>query len=153
MIRVNVLTEESSWSKKIKKKGILFNKISKNFPDKYKFNKKIAHLTLLLSNNKQIKILNKKFRRKNKHTDVLSFPFEQKIKNKKEIYLGDIIISYNYMNKPKNITNIDFTKKTVKIFIHGFLHLMGYDHIKDRDFEKMQKAEKKIFSKIEKLLN
>ena len=153
MIRVNVLAEDSSWSKKIKKKGILFNKISKNFPDKYKFNKKIAHLTLLLSNNKQIKILNKKFRRKNKHTDVLSFPFEQKIKNKKEIYLGDIVISYNYMNESKNKTNKDFTKKTVKIFIHGFLHLMGYDHIKDRDFEKMQKAEKKIFSKIEKLLN
>ena len=153
MIRVNVLTEDSSWSKKIKKKGILFNKICKNFPNRFKFNKKIAYLTLLLSNNKQIKILNKRFRRKNKHTDVLSFPFEQKIKNKKEIYLGDIIISYNYMNEPKNITNIDFTKKTVKIFIHGFLHLMGYDHIKFRDFEKMQKAENKIFSKIEKLLN
>ena len=55
--------------------------------------------------------------------------------------------------KPKNITNIDFTKKTVKIFIHGFLHLMGYDHIKFKDFKKMQKAENKIFSKIEKLLN
>ena len=133
---------------------ININKIQGIFPILYTFfNKKIACLTLLLSNNKQIKILNKRFRRKNKHTDVLSFPFEQKIKNKKEIYLGDIIISYNYMNESKNITNTDFTKKTVKIFIHGFLHLMGYDHIKDRDFEKMQKAEKKIFSKIEKLLN
>ena len=138
---------------KIKKKGILFNKICKNFPNRFKFNKKIAYLTLLLSNNKQIKILNKRFRRNNKHTDVLSFPFEQKIKNRKEIYLRDTSIRYNYMNEPKNITNIDFTKKTVKIFIHGFLHLMGYDHIKFKDFEKMQKAENKIFSKIEKLLN
>ena len=153
MIRVNVLTEDSCWSKKIKKKGILFNKICKNFPNRFKFNKKIAYLTLLLSNNKQIKILNKRFRRNNKHTDVLSFPFEQKIKNRKEIYLRDTSIRYNYMNEPKNITNIDFTKKTVKIFIHGFLHLMGYDHIKFKDFEKMQKAENKIFSKIEKLLN
>ena len=152
MIRVNVISEDSAWSKKIRKKEIFFNKISKAFPNKFKFNNKNAYLTLLLSNNKKIKIFNKKFRRKNIHTDVLSFPFEQKIKNKKEIYLGDIIISFNYMNEPKNLTNREFTKKTVKIFIHGFLHLLGYDHIKDKDFEKMQKAENKIFSKIEKLL-
>ena len=153
MIKVNVISEDSAWSKKIKKKEVLFNKISKIFPKKFKFNNKNAYITLLLSNNKNIKILNKKFRKKNKHTDVLSFPFEQKIKNKKEIYLGDIIISFNYMNVPKNLTNIDFKKKTVKIFIHGFLHLLGYDHINDKDFKKMQKAENKILSKIEKLLN
>ena len=68
------------------------------FPKKYRFINKKAYLTLLLSNNK-IKILNKKFRNKNKHTDILSFPF--KIKKKKKIYLGDLIISYNYMSKPK----------------------------------------------------
>jgi probable rRNA maturation factor len=153
MIKVNVLSEENSWSKKIKKKEELFNVVCKSFPKKFRFINKKVYLTLLLSNNKRIKRLNKKFRNKNKHTDILSFPFENKIKNLKEIYLGDIIISYNYMNKPKNLSNYMFKKKTIKIFIHGFLHLLGYDHIKNFDFKKMINEETKLFKSIEKLIN
>ena len=136
MIRINVISEEKSWSKKLKKKENLFNNICKHFPKKFRFLNKKVYLTLLLSNNKNIKILNKKFRKKNKHTDILSFPFEKKISNKKEIYLGDIIISFNYMNNPKNLDKDNFKKKTIKIFIHGFLHLLGYDHHKNKDSRK-----------------
>ena len=153
MIKVNVISEEKSWSKKIKKKELLFDKIIKYFPSKFKFLNQKVYLTLLLSNNKKIKVLNQKFRKKNKHTDVLSFPLEKKILNKKEFYLGDIIISFNYMNDPKSLTNKEFTEKTVKIFIHGFLHLLGYDHINDNDYKKMQTAEKNIFNDVKKLLN
>ena len=64
MIKVNVLSEENSWSKKIKNKEILFNQVCKHFPKKFKFSNKKVYLTLLLSNNKNIKILNKKFRKK-----------------------------------------------------------------------------------------
>ena len=153
MIKVNVLSEEKSWSKKIKKKQELFNNICKNFPKKFRFPNKKVYFTLLFSNNKKIKALNRKFRNKNKHTDILSFPFEQKKKNFKEIYLGDIVISFNYMNKPKNLTSKEFKKKTIKIFIHGFLHLLGYDHTKEKNYKKMLKMEQKVFRSIEKLLN
>ena len=54
------------------------------------------------------------------------------------------------MNKPKNLSNIEFKKKVVKIFIHGFLHLLGYDHIKLKEFKKMIKEEEKIFKFINK---
>ena len=107
MIKVNVLSEEKSWSQKIKKEKVFFNKICSNFPKKFRFINKNVYFTLLLSNNRNIRKLNKKFRKKDKHTDVLSFPLEKKFKNFKEIYLGDIIISFNYMNKPKNLTNHD----------------------------------------------
>tara|TARA_B100001121_G_scaffold102471_1_gene90894 strand:+ start:142 stop:603 length:462 start_codon:yes stop_codon:yes gene_type:complete len=153
MIKVNVLSDEKSWSRKIKKKEKLFNQVCNYFPKKYRFTNKKVYLTLLLSNNKKIKILNKKFRNKNKHTDILSFPFSSKIENLKEIYLGDIIISFNYMNKPKNLINKEFKKKTIKIFIHGFLHLLGYDHLKHKEFKKMIHEEQKIFKSIEKILN
>ena len=153
MIRINVISEEKSWSKKLKKKESLFNNICKHFPKKFRFLNKKVYLTLLLSNNKNIKILNKKFRKKNKHTDILSFPSGQKIKNLKKIYLGDIIISYNYMNKPKDLSNFEFKKKTIKIFIHGYLHLLGYDHINLKDYQIMYREEKKVFKSIEKLLN
>ena len=153
MIRINVISEEKSWSKKLKKKESLFNNICKHFPKKFRFLNKKVYLTLLLSNNKNIKILNKKFRKKNKHTDILSFPSGQKTKNLKKIYLGDIIISYNYMNKPKDLTNFEFKKKTIKIFIHGYLHLLGYDHNNFKGYQKMYREEKKVFKSIEKLLN
>ena len=153
MIKVNVLSEENFWSKKLDEKEKFFNKICKLFPKKFRFSNKKVFLTVLLSNNKKIKILNKKFRNKNKHTDILSFPFKQKIKKKKEIYLGDIIISFNYINKPKNQNKKEFKKKTIKIFIHGFLHLLGFDHIKNNDYKKMFYYEQKIFKSVEKLLN
>ena len=84
MIKIEVVSEEKNWSKKLKKKEFFFNFICKSFPKKYKFSNKNFSLTLLLSNNKNIKKLNKKFRNKNKSTDILSFPFESKIKKKKK---------------------------------------------------------------------
>tara|TARA_B110001450_G_scaffold87672_1_gene83460 strand:- start:745 stop:1215 length:471 start_codon:yes stop_codon:yes gene_type:complete len=150
MINVYVVSESNLWSKKIKKKNIFFNSLVNFFPKKYRFIKKKVSLTILLSNNKNIKKLNKKFRNNNKFTDVLSFPSEQKLNIKKNPYLGDIIISYEFMNKPKFLNNLEFKKKVIKIFIHGFVHLLGYDHIKLKDFKKMVKEEEKIYEVIEK---
>ena len=152
MIKVNVLTEEKSWSKKIKKKEIFFNQLCKHFPKKFKFINKRVYLTLLLSNNNNIKKLNKKFRKKDNHTDVLSFPLQKKLKNLKEVYLGDVIISFNYMNKPKNINNYDFKEKVTKIFIHGFLHLLNFNHIKEKEYQIMFREEQKIFRSVKKIL-
>ncbi len=148
MINLDVFSDEKAWSQRLKKKEIFFKKICKAFPKKYKFlNKKIS-LTLMLSNNKNIKKLNKNFRNKNKPTDVLSFPLSDKTKISKKIYIGDIIISYNFMNKPK-LQNLDtFKKKVIKTFIHGFLHLIGFDHIKKNDYKKMLKEEKFIFNYV-----
>tara|TARA_B110000438_G_C15624134_1_gene567923 strand:+ start:292 stop:762 length:471 start_codon:yes stop_codon:yes gene_type:complete len=148
MISVNVVTDNIFWNKRIKKIDFFFNKLLKLFPKKYKFIKKKVSLTVLLSDDKSIKKLNKKFRKKNKTTDVLSFPTEKKLNIKKNTYLGDIIISYQFMNKPKSLTDLDFKKKIIKTFIHGFLHLLGHDHIKLKDFKKMFKEEEKIYKFI-----
>ena len=153
MIKVNVLSEDKSWSKRIKKKEIFFNNLCKFFPKKFQFVNKKIYLTLLLSNNKNIKKLNKKFRNKNKHTDILSFPFHQKSKKMREIYLGDIIISLNYMNKSRSLNITDFKENVVKIFIHGFLHLLDFDHIKKKDYIKMLNEEQKIFNSVRKFIN
>tara|TARA_B100000787_G_scaffold161680_1_gene141735 strand:+ start:623 stop:1093 length:471 start_codon:yes stop_codon:yes gene_type:complete len=148
MINIDVVSENILWNKKIKKKNFFFNSLVSFFPKKYKFIKKKICLTILLSDNKNIKKLNKKFRNKNKPTDVLSFPSEKKLNIKNSNYLGDIAISYEFMNKPKNLNNSEFKSKVVKIFIHGFLHLLGYDHVKLKDFKKMLKEEEKIYKKI-----
>ncbi len=152
MIKVNVLSEEKSWTKKLKKKESFFNDLCKFFPKKFKFVNKKVYLTLLLSNNKKIKKLNKKFRNKNKHTDILSFPFQSNIKRLNKAYLGDIIISYNYINNPKNLSIYDFKKKLIKIFIHGFLHLLGFDHNKENKYKIMLNEEQKIFKSVKKII-
>ena len=103
----------------------------------------------MLSNNRKIKELNKKFRKKNKPTDILSFPLRKKI-SKNVTYMGDIIISYDFMNKPISLNIFEFKDKVVKIFIHGFLHLVGFDHIKLSEFKKMNKEELKIYNLVKK---
>ena len=148
MISVEVVSEEKNWSKKIKRKDFFFNSICKAFPKKYQFINKKIFITLLLSNNKSIKKLNQKFRKKNKPTDILSFPLQKNLKIKNKSYLGDIIISYNFINKPRNQEISLFKNKIIKIFIHGFLHLLGFDHNKLKDYKKMLKEEQKIYKSV-----
>ena len=153
MINVNVFSEEKAWSSRLKNKKKFFNQICKSFPKKYKFLNKQVSLTLLLSNNKNIKKLNKDFRNKNKSTDILSFPLNKKIKILKKTYIGDIIISYNFINNPKSQKSELFKKKLIKTFIHGFLHLLGFDHKKMKDYKKMLTEEELIFKSVISKLN
>ena len=149
MINAEIVIDSINWKKKLKNTDLFFNKILKSFPKKYQYNGKKVILTVLLSNNKKIKQLNKKFRKKDKPTDILSFPLGKKI-SKSIIYLGDIIISYDFINKPKPLNIFQFKDKLAKIFIHGFLHLVGFDHIKDSEFKKMNKEELKIYNLVKK---
>ena len=148
MININVFSNEKAWSKRLKKKELFFHEICKAFPKKYRFSNKKISLTLMLSNNKNIKKLNKNFRNKNKSTDILSFPFNKKFKLSKQTYIGDIIISYNYIDVPKSQKLKFFKKKLIKIFIHGFLHLLGFDHIKRKDYKIMLKEEEFIYNSV-----
>ena len=153
MISVNVFSEERAWSKRLKNLDIFFNKICKAFPNKYKFLNKKVSFSLLLSNNRNIKKLNKVFRNKNKSTDILSFPLNKNIKIKNNTYLGDIIISYNYLDKPRSQDLKLFEEKVIKIFIHGFLHLLGFDHKKNKDYCKMLREENLLFKIVKLKIN
>ena len=148
MIKISVFSEERAWSKRLKNTDLFFKKICKAFPKKYQFLNKNVSLSLLLSNNRNIKRLNKNFRNKNKSTDILSFPFSKKVKISKNTYLGDVIISYNYLDKPKSQNLDSFKEKTIKIFIHGFLHLLAFDHKSNKDYIKMLKEEEQIYKSV-----
>ena len=148
MININVFSEEKAWSKRLRNKNLFFQKICDAFPKKYKFLNKKVSFTLLLSNNKNIQKLNKLFRKKNKPTDILSFPSTKKVRISKKTYLGDIIISYNLINKPKSLNTKLFKEKVIKILIHGYLHLLGFDHKKNKDYIKMSKEEVQIYKSV-----
>ena len=83
----------------------------------------------------------------------MSFPLTKKVRISKQTYLGDIIISYNFINKPKSLNTKLFKEKLIKIIIHGFLHLLGFDHKKNKDYSKMLKEENLLFKSVQSKIN
>ena len=153
MIKVNVVLNNIFWKRYIKNPQNFFEKKIKLLNKKSKsYKKKTLIFSLLLSGTEDIKRLNKKFRNKNKSTDILSFPFykkdklKNKINNEKEIYIGDIIIN---LSKIKNKDNLKrFQEELNKLWIHGLVHLFGYKHKKEKDFILMDKVEKRYLGYI-----
>ena len=153
MIKINVITNNIKWFNYIKNpNNYLDRKLNKlNLKDEM-FRKKSVFGTLLLSDDNEIKYLNRKFRKKNTTTDVLSFPFQtkpelkKKLKKEKEIYLGDIIINLSKIKNKKRLKNFKF--EFDRLWIHGLVHLLGHDHKKDKDFLKMSQIEKKYFDVV-----
>jgi len=151
MIKVNVEINNKSWHKKIKDPEKYFDqKLKKIFKIVKFFKKKNIIFTILLTNSLNMKKLNKKFRNRNKPTDVLSFPSftlkSLKLIKEKNIYIGDIAVSYEIINSRSkfffSLSEFD------KVWIHGLLHLLGYDHVKNKDYYKMNKIEKRILNSI-----
>ena len=146
MINADVVVENKLWNKKIKDPRNYIKKKIKKIIQFNSLKKKHLSLTILLTGNSKMKYLNKKFRNKNKTTDALSFPNLDPVDLKKKIntkiYLGDIALSYEIINRRSK--NSNFNMEFDKMWIHGYLHLLGYDHKKVRDYKAMKRIEDKI---------
>ena len=149
MFKVNIIVEDSKWKKEIPTiEKMLKNNVKKIYSSISRTRKKKnLEISVLLTNKTKMKKLNKDFRRIFKDTDVLSFPhYEKKFFLKKKlitankIYLGDLAFSYDYIKKQK----INFAECVNKIFIHGCLHLVGYEHDNLKNYKEMHTLEKKL---------
>ena len=147
MIKANVISGNSNWKRILKKPDDYLRKRLKILSKTSSFKSKKHEFSILLTNDKEMKNLNYKFRKKNKTTDVLSFPI--KINNKKILYIGDIAISYEIIKERSKKTN--FSLEFDKVWIHGYLHLIGYDHKKINEFKKMFRKEKSILRYFHKV--
>jgi probable rRNA maturation factor len=155
MIKVDVLISNKTWKEYISKPDVYLRSKLKKAQKKISILKNNnLNFTLLLSGTDEIKKLNKRFRKKNKTTDILSFPCHEKktlhklLKDKKNyIYLGDIIINLKKLLKESK--KQDFTIVFDKIWIHGLTHLLGHRHKSNRDFSVMHKLENKIIKSIQ----
>ena len=145
MIKANVILDNYKWKKKIKNPNNYFKKRLNKLNKISSFKRKNFEFTVFLTNNKKMKSLNFKFRKKNKTTDVLSFPFSQL---KKSEYIGDIAISFEIVNQRSKFSN--FFLELDKMWIHGYFHLIGYDHKKIIDFKKMSKKENSVLNYFHK---
>ena len=155
MVKVNLVIDHKNWKSRYPKvnlfltrsiKKILSSTLSSRAPD--------FEISILLTESKNMKNLNKKFRKINKDTDVLSFPAEEKdffnkdIKSKKKVYLGDLALSYQYIEAIIKKQNTSFDDYFKKMLVHGVLHLIGHEHDSLKKYKKMDLLEKKIVRNI-----
>jgi probable rRNA maturation factor len=113
-------------------------------------------LGILLTTNKTIQRFNRDYRKKDKPTDILSFPYHTDLKagerikplTDEEKNLGDMIISLEYVQKAALELGTTFEKRMQVLLVHGICHLLGYDHIEDADYKIMHKKELVLLKKI-----
>lgn len=111
---------------------------------------------VLLTTNATIHRYNKLYRDKDKPTDILSFPYHATLKAGKRIQvkseddknLGDLIISLEYVKKDAQKKGEVFEDRFNMLLVHGICHLLGYDHIEDKDYNQMKKKETKLLDLI-----
>ncbi|MBQ3033031.1 MAG: rRNA maturation RNase YbeY [Deferribacterales bacterium] len=114
----------------------VFEKIGVDFDNE-------CEISLLMTDDKSIRELNKDFRNIDKSTDVLSFPMEE------ETMLGDIAISLETAKRQAESADIHIEREVAFLFIHGVLHLLGYDHETDPESEKgMFDLQEEILKKL-----
>ena len=143
MIKAEIVVDTPKWKTKIRNPNLYIKKKIKKLSLVKSLKKKNFQFTLLLTNKTIIKKLNKKFRKKNKETDVLSFPIKSPF-NKN--YKGDIAICYEIINFRSKKTN--FNIEFDKMWIHGLLHLLGYNHVKQKDYKHMLRREQDILKQV-----
>ncbi|WP_456401211.1 rRNA maturation RNase YbeY [Persephonella sp.] len=110
---------------------------------------KNSEISILLTDNETIHKLNKRWRKKDKPTDVLSFPLNEEVEGYRYKLLGDVVISLPYAKKQAEENNQSYQDEVLKLLIHGILHLLGYDHERsEADAKRMFKKEEEIFKKL-----
>lgn len=131
--------------------------VQKCFEEEGLTNSKLI-MTITLTTPEEIRKINFKYRNIDKETDVLSFPMfekeelEDKIKNKDFTYediLGDIIISIEKVKEQAKEYEHSFERELSYMLVHGFYHLMGYDHIEEENKKLMRPKEEKILNDLE----
>ena len=148
MVKVEINFDDENWKILIPDcKKIINQAVKKAFQETLGSKKLDTEVSILLTTNKEIKKLNYNHRNKNKATNVLAFPMNN-INNNKNIILGDIAIALETIVIEARAYKISKKKYLSKMVIHGVLHLIGYDHINNEDFKKMNTIEKIIFKKI-----
>ena len=146
-IQINFFCKSNLWSRRMVKIREIAKKVIKI--DDLNFIKNNFYvLNLVFVDDKNIKIINKEYRKKNKTTDVLTFV--NSIKNNKNINetYCDIFFSAETIKKDAKKNIINFYDHITHLMIHCFLHVNGYDHKKETDFIKMKNLEEKILKKF-----
>ena len=147
---LNIEKGQENWE------GIVEKVLKKCFEEEGLIDSKLI-MTITFTTPEEIRKINKKYRKIDRATDVLSFPMfekaelDEKIKNKDFLYedvLGDVIISIDKVKEQAEEYGHSFERELSYMLVHGFYHLMGYDHIEEEDKKIMRPKEEKILNEL-----
>ena len=145
-IRIEVIVRSARWRKRptaktTVKKAVLAAAKAVSTPR--------AELAIVLTDDSAIRTLNRDWRGKNAPTNVLSFPAAASGKPRSApLYIGDVVIAYQTVAREAAGECKPFNHHLAHLAVHGFLHLLGYDHENDRDADKMERLERKILKRL-----
>ena len=147
MIHYSIIIKSKHWPKRLKKIDRIIQLILKH-KKLFNFNKNIIYYcNFVLMNDSLIKKFNKLYKKQNKITDVLTFVYNIKKKNKNEKYC-DIMLSAEILAKDAIKNKINFYDHITHIIVHSLLHISGYKHKNNYDSLIMQRKEIKILNNL-----
>jgi len=124
---------------------LVLDLLSKITEDKNELKKSAS---ILLTDDLYMKEINKKWRKLEKATNVLSFPVNKQIKEEDYFFIGDIVLSYETILSECKLRKKSFKDHFLHLLVHGFLHLLGYNHDNERDEKEMEELEVNYLSKL-----
>ena len=154
-INVEINCDSQLWNGFVESAESIINDSAKRVFDKVGFagNIDYVEISILLTDNESMRILNNDYRGKDKPTNVLSFPAElltsgsyAEIPN--EVILGDLAFAHEVIDNESKEQEKSFKSHFVHLAVHGILHLLGYDHIEDDEAEKMESIEIEVLSQL-----
>jgi probable rRNA maturation factor len=107
-----------------------------------------AEVSLLLTDDAHMREINREWREKDRPTNVLSFPAVQPDKVSASPFLGDIAVAYETLVREARDDHTTVSDHFLHLVVHGFLHLLGYDHIETDDAERMERLEVEILAAL-----
>lgn len=148
IVEINFLDIEEN-----KKYEEIINTVVKKCFEEENLQSKNLYINIILTNPKNIKEINKQYRNIDKETDVLSFPMFEKeeipnIEGDIPDVLGDIVISIERVKEQANEYRHTFERELSYMVVHGFYHLMGYDHMVEEEKNIMRQKEENILGKL-----
>lgn len=108
-----------------------------------------AAVAVALTDDEGIRQLNRDFRQKDRATDVLSFPAGEPLLPEDEAFLGDIALALEFIRREADLENKRFEDHLSHLFVHGLLHLIGYDHETAAEAAVMENLERDILARME----
>ena len=151
---VEIAHDSADWDKYPEFNSEYFAEIAVNILSKYPNFAKVAEfeLSILLTNAVKMQSLNKEFRQKDKETNVLSFPdldinwrrIVEFSVNPEYMYLGDVAFGFEVIAKEAELKSISLQHHFKHLVVHAILHLIGYDHVKEKEAEVMEALEIEI---------
>jgi probable rRNA maturation factor len=140
---VEIVVMSSRWKKVAAAQRLIQQAIAAAAPASARKNE----VTVVLTDDAAIRKLNRKWRRRDKATNVLSFPAPLS-RQPTPRFLGDIVIAYSTVAAEAKAQRKPFDHHLVHLAVHGFLHLLGYDHESDHAAERMERRERKILVRL-----